>query len=127
MTLYPNSTLRNFYCAVYLFVLFMWPHLFVIRQQVGNGAPNELHLYIMPCGGAVDMELTLKGEAIVSRKQIYGYEMFRVMNPVLGQRYLLRISASKSEELHRISTVEVSAVQILSPSRRLGCAQSKAC
>ncbi|GFG38442.1 hypothetical protein Cfor_02476 [Coptotermes formosanus] len=79
------------------------------KFKVGNGAPNELHLYIMPCGGAVDMELTLKGEAIVSRKQIYGYEMFRVMNPVLGQRYLLRISASKSEELHRISTVEVLA------------------
>ena len=101
----------------------MWSHLFVARQQVGNGIHSELHLYVMPCGGAVDTELTLKGEAIVSRKQIYGYEMFRVMNPVLGQRYLLRISASKSEELHRISTVEVSTVQIFIPSRRLGRAK----
>ena len=81
-----------------------------MRQQVGNGARDDLYFYIMPCGGAVDAEVTLKGETIISRKQIYGYEMLRVKNPVLRQRFLLRISASKSEELHRISTVEVSIV-----------------
>lgn len=81
-----------------------------VRQKVGNGERNELDFYIMPCGGAVDAEVTLKGEAIISRKQIYGYEIFRVKNPVLGQRFLLRISASKSEELHRISTVEVRTI-----------------
>ena len=79
-------------------------------QQVGNGARDELYFYVMPCGGAVDAEVTLKGETIISRKQIYGYEMLRVKNPVLRQRFLLRISVSKSEELHRISTVEVSTV-----------------
>jgi hypothetical protein len=77
---------------------------------VGNGAGDELYFYIMPCGGAVDAEVTLKREAIISRKQIYGYEILRVKNPVLGQRFLLRISASESEEMHRISTVEVSTV-----------------
>ena len=69
----------------------------------------------------MDVELTLKGEVIVSRKLIYGHEMFRVENPVLGQRYLLRISASKSEELHRVSTVEVSTVYVFSSSSWLFC------
>jgi hypothetical protein len=81
-----------------------------VPQQVGNGAGDEVHFYVMPCGGAVDAEITLKREAIISRKQIYGYEVLRVKNPAIGQRFLLRISASKSEELHRISTVEVSTV-----------------
>jgi hypothetical protein len=83
---------------------------FFVRQQVGNGAHDELYFYVMPCGGAVDAEVTRKGETIISRKQIYGYEMLRVKNPALRQRFFLRISASKSEELHRISTVEVSTV-----------------
>jgi hypothetical protein len=79
------------------------------KFKVGNGARDELYFYVMPCGGAVDAEVTLKGKTITSRKQIYGYEMLRVESPVLRQRFLLRISASKSEELHRISTVEVLA------------------
>jgi len=89
---------------IYLFIYF------VVRQQVGTGARDDLYFYVMPCGGAVDAEVTLKGETIISRKQIYGYEILRVKNPVLRQRFLLRISTSKSEELHRISTVEVSTV-----------------
>jgi len=69
-----------------------------------------MHLYVMSCGGAVDVELTLKGEVVVPRKLIYGYERFRVMNPAHGQRYVLRVTASNLEELRRISAVEVSTV-----------------
>jgi hypothetical protein len=76
--------------------------------QVGKSAENEMHFYVMSCGGAVDVELTLKGEAVIPRRLIYEYERFRVMNPARGQRYLLRVTASNSEELRRIKTVEVS-------------------
>jgi hypothetical protein len=61
----------------------------------------------MSCGGAVDAELTLKGEVVVPRKLIYEYERFRVVNPARGQRYVLRITASNPEELRRIKAVEV--------------------
>jgi hypothetical protein len=77
---------------------------------VGKNAENEMQFYVMPCGGAVHVELLLKGEAVVPRKLVYGYEKFRVMNPSRGQRYVLRVTASNSEELRRISAVEVSTL-----------------
>ncbi|KDR23074.1 Fibronectin type-III domain-containing protein C4orf31-like protein [Zootermopsis nevadensis] len=79
------------------------------KFKVGKNAENEMHLYVMSCGGAVDAELTLKGEVVIPRKIIYGYERFRVMNPARGQRYVLRVMASNSEELRRIKAVEVLA------------------
>ncbi|PSN56010.1 hypothetical protein C0J52_13710 [Blattella germanica] len=75
--------------------------------KVGRNSDGELHFYVMPCGGAVDVELLLKGEVVLPRKQIYGYERFRVANPGRGQRYTLRISAANPEELRRISAVEI--------------------
>ncbi|KAJ9579506.1 hypothetical protein L9F63_004825 [Diploptera punctata] len=79
------------------------------KFKVGKNSDGEFHLYVMPCGGAVDVELTLKGEIVVPRKQVYGYERFRVQSPERGQRYTLRISAHNPEELRRISAVEVLA------------------
>jgi hypothetical protein len=66
----------------------------------------------------VYVELTLKGEAVVPRKLIYGYEKFRVMNPSRGQRYVLRVAAPNSEELRRISAVEVSTFRPFIPCQR---------
>lgn len=83
-------------------------HCLGLCLQVGKNAENEMHLYVMSCGGAVDAELTLKGEVVVPRKLIYEYERFRVMNPARGQRYVLRVTASNPEELRRIKAVEVS-------------------
>jgi hypothetical protein len=85
--------------------------------QVGKNAESEMHFYVMPCGGAVHVELTLKGEAVVPRKLIYGYERFRVKNPSRGQRYVLRVTASNSEELRRISAVEVSTLRLFIPGQ----------
>jgi hypothetical protein len=104
----PTRLNINVFIVPYIYLRYCCD--FFLRQQVGNGARDELYFYVMPCGGAVDAEVRLKGETLISRKQIYGYEMLQVKIPVLRQRILLRISASKSEELHRISTVEVSTV-----------------
>lgn len=68
---------------------------------------TSLEFYIMPCGGAVDAEVTLNKEIIDSQRGIIGYGRIIVPNPSVTSRYYIRILSANREELGKISGVEV--------------------
>lgn len=61
----------------------------------------------MPCGGAVDVEVTLKNSPVEQRRRIDGYGKLIIKNPIRGQRYYIRVLTTNREELKRTSGVEV--------------------
>lgn len=70
---------------------------------------NELLFYVMPCGGGVEVEVTLNGNRIVQRRRVDGYEKLIIRAPAFGQRYYIRVLSVNKEELRRTSGVEVLA------------------
>lgn len=80
----------------------------VFRYKVPRKAYNSsLEFYIMPCGGAVDAEVTLNKEIIDSQRGIVGYGRFLITNPSITSRYYIRILSASREELGKTSGVEV--------------------
>ncbi|KAF2900330.1 hypothetical protein ILUMI_05853, partial [Ignelater luminosus] len=69
---------------------------------------DSLKLYVTPCGGAIDIYVSLKNETILRRRNIEGFGRLIIENPKIGSRYYIKILSSNKEELRRISGVEVS-------------------
>lgn len=61
----------------------------------------------MPCGGAVDAEVTLNKEIVDSQRGIIGYGRIIIPNPSITSRYYIRILSLNREELGKTSGVEV--------------------
>lgn len=77
-------------------------------MQVSRKSTNPaLELYIMPCGGAVDVEITLQGQVIESQMNVVGFGRILVKNPIAGARYYIRVLTTNREELRKTSGVEV--------------------
>lgn len=68
---------------------------------------SSLELYIMPCGGAVDIEVTLNGEIVKSKRHIVGFGRIVIPDPPIASRYYIRVLAANYEELRKTSGVEV--------------------
>lgn len=64
----------------------------------------------MPCGGAVNVEVTLNKEIVDSQRGIVGYGRIVIPNPSLTSRYHIRILSANREELGKTSGVEVRIV-----------------
>ncbi|XP_063229069.1 protein NDNF [Bacillus rossius redtenbacheri] len=79
------------------------------KFKVGRQAPGPLQMYVMPCGGAVDAEVTSQGKVVVARRRVEGYDVLRVADAARGQRFLLKVVARDPDELSRISALEVLA------------------
>lgn len=61
----------------------------------------------MPCGGAVDVEVSLNKEIIENQRGIVGYGRITIPNPSITSRYYIRILSANREELGKTSGVEV--------------------
>ncbi|GLV39504.1 nord [Carabus blaptoides fortunei] len=81
----------------------------VFRYKVGRASTEPLKLYVIPCGGAVDVEVTLKSTSVEQRRRVDGYGKIFIKNPIRGQRYYIRVITTNREELKRTSGVEVLA------------------
>lgn len=71
---------------------------------------SSLELYVMPCGGAVDVEVTFDKEVVASQRGIVGYGQVIIPNPSTSSRYYIRILSVNREELEKTSGVEVKNV-----------------
>lgn len=80
----------------------------VLRFKVGKKlVAKTLDLFIIPCSGAVDVEVSLKDEIIIAKRRIEGFGDISLTNPITAGRYYIKIIASNHEELQKISGVEV--------------------
>lgn len=86
----------------------------VFRYKVGANA-KSLDLYVIPCGGAIDVEVTLKDATVIPPKRVESFWNVSIPNPVLSARYYIKIFALNREELKKSTGVEVSYAQ-LTPS-----------
>lgn len=78
----------------------------VFRYKVVNSA-ETLDLFVIPCGGAIDLEVTLKNATVVSPRRIKSFGRISIKNPVQFARYYIKIYALNREELKKTSGVEV--------------------
>lgn len=61
----------------------------------------------MPCGGAIDVEISLKRNVIETKRGIEGFGRIVIPDPKEGGRYYIKILTSYREELRKQSGVEV--------------------
>ncbi|XP_017778877.1 PREDICTED: protein NDNF [Nicrophorus vespilloides] len=81
----------------------------VFRFKVGRKSHDDLEVYVMPCGGAVDVQVTKRHEVIETRRTIEGFGKISVKNPQSGARYNIKIFSTNGEELRRTSGIELYA------------------
>ncbi|EFA08046.2 protein NDNF isoform X2 [Tribolium castaneum] len=80
----------------------------VFRYKVVN-ATESLDLFVIPCGGAIDIEVTLKNATVVPPKRVKSFGRITIKNPVQFARYYIKIYALNREELKKTSGVEIYA------------------
>lgn len=81
----------------------------VFRYKVNNPRSSSLDLFVMPCGGAVDVEVSRKDVVVVPPTRIEGFGTISIPNPHTFARYYVKIFALNREELKRTNGVEVYA------------------
>ncbi|CAH0564027.1 unnamed protein product [Brassicogethes aeneus] len=81
----------------------------VFKFKVNRRTESSLELFIMPCGGAVDVEVNLKGEVIALKKRIEGFGKVRISSPLVKSRYRIKVYTSNREEFRKTSGVEIYA------------------
>lgn len=64
----------------------------------------------MPCGGAIDIEISLKRKIVEVKKGIESFGRIIINNPEVGARYYIKIITTYKDELTKQSGVEVSLV-----------------
>lgn len=79
------------------------------KFKVGKTPGPQMQMYVMACGGSVDVRLRLDGQQMEPRRRVDGYGQLNVPTPSRGQRYTLQVSAPNREELRRVHTLEVLA------------------
>ncbi|XP_044252651.1 protein NDNF-like [Tribolium madens] len=80
----------------------------VFRYKVVN-ATESLELFVIPCGGAIEIEVTLKNATVVPLERVKSFKRITIKNPVQFARYYIKIYALNREELKKTSGVEVYA------------------
>ncbi|RZB39815.1 NDNF [Asbolus verrucosus] len=81
----------------------------VFRYKIGKKVTRPLYLFVIPCGGAVDVEVSLKDSTVVPPKRVEGFERITIKNPVQSARYYIKIFALNREELKKTTGVEIYA------------------
>lgn len=79
----------------------------LLRFKVGRKSGKNLELYLMPCGGAIDVEISLKRKTVELKRGIEGFGRIVISNPKIGARYYIKIITSYKDELMKQSGVEV--------------------
>lgn len=68
---------------------------------------SSLVLFVMPCGGAVNVEIMLNGKVVDSQRNVVGLGRMFVSRPTVGSRYYIRVLSANVEELRKTTGVEV--------------------
>uniref|UniRef100_A0A146LJB6 Protein NDNF n=1 Tax=Lygus hesperus TaxID=30085 RepID=A0A146LJB6_LYGHE len=83
------------------------------RYKVPKATPlgGRLEWYVAVCGTGtvVDAEVRHKRRPIIERREIVGYSIITLNNPVPSATYILRINSTEPEMLARITQVQVLA------------------
>lgn len=59
---------------------------------------NEIYWYVIACNGVVNVEINHKKDAVVKKQIVSKYKIFRIQRPKKGNRYIMKISGSYSDE-----------------------------
>lgn len=98
----------------------------IFRFKIGKRSGDVLEIYVVPCGGSVDVEITHMGEMVEARRRIESFGKIKMSNPKKGARYYIKVFASNREELKRTSGVEIYATTRSSTRIPLPAIPSKA-
>lgn len=79
----------------------------VYRYKLGKEHVDYLDFFVMPCGGAVDVEITQKDLTVVAPRRIEGFGKISIFEPIQSARYYIKIFALNNEELKKTVGVEV--------------------
>ena len=79
----------------------------VFRYKVSENNSKALDLFVIPCGGVIDVEVVLKDVTIIQPKRVESFERLTIEHPVAAGRYYVKVFASNREELKKSSGVEV--------------------
>ncbi|KAK9885449.1 hypothetical protein WA026_010945 [Henosepilachna vigintioctopunctata] len=87
----------------------------VFRYKIGRDVKDDLDLFIIPCGGPVDVKIMLKGQVVLASRRIEGFRKLTLKNPKRGMRYLIKIFTNRKEGIsRRTSAVEIYVNRALS-------------
>ncbi|XP_019865405.2 protein NDNF [Aethina tumida] len=81
----------------------------VFKFKVNRKSESSLELFIMPCGGAVNVTVNLQGNPVASKRGIEGFGRLRIPQPKPKARYYIKVYSSNREELRKTSGVEIYA------------------
>ncbi|KAL3272850.1 hypothetical protein HHI36_014311 [Cryptolaemus montrouzieri] len=81
----------------------------VFRYKIGRNVKDNLDLFIIPCGGLVDVKIMLKRDTVAVSRKIEGFRKITLKYPKRGERYMIKVLINKTEDSRRTSAVEVYA------------------
>nr|CAH7722945.1 unnamed protein product [Callosobruchus chinensis] len=81
----------------------------VFRYKIPKNPGKQLKLIFIPCGSVVYVEVSQKGNVIVTRRNVMKYENLTLESPIEGSRYYVKVFAVERSELAKSAGIEVIA------------------
>ncbi|XP_044760433.1 protein NDNF-like isoform X2 [Coccinella septempunctata] len=81
----------------------------IFRYKIGRKSENDLDIFVIPCGGPVDVKLMLKGESMLSARKIEGFRKLTLKNSIRGARYQIKVLTNSGEDYKRTTGVQIYA------------------
>ncbi|XP_045477540.1 protein NDNF-like [Harmonia axyridis] len=81
----------------------------IFRYKIDKKAENDFNIFVIPCGGPVDVKLLLKGEPVLNARKIESFRKLTVKNSSRGARYQIKVFTNSGEEYRKTSGVQIYA------------------